>query len=342
MNEDSTLDVLVELKRSFYQDKKRVQNEIVEIETAIKQCEEYIVSMNKKDNPDYNMFSPRIAGNVYSDMIAAKKAEIADYEEKLRSAYKKLSNLTHKQDLLDELNSVDIEEIESGKKKNKKAVNKYGEANSDYSDANSDFLKLQNEDRQRIAAQLHDTVLQNLSLVIHNLELSSKFIDCDPVRAKLEIENNSVLIKESIDEIRNTIFDLRPVQFGNDGFKKTMENLILNLSTKTSMTIKSSFCELEDLDNIYLVTIYRAVNELVLNSVKHSEGTLINVSVSKTKRKITVSVVDDGIGYDAEKCNLENHYGLKILSERIGMLGGSIKNDSKQDGTAVVITVPIK
>ena len=71
--------ILLELKRSFLDDKKEIQDKIVDIETEIRQCKDYIESLNKKDENDYNMFSPRSASRVYKDQVYEKRIEIEDY-----------------------------------------------------------------------------------------------------------------------------------------------------------------------------------------------------------------------------------------------------------------------
>ena len=215
--------ILLELKRSFLDDKKEIQDKIVDIETEIRQCKDYIESLNKKDENDYNMFSPRSASRVYKDQVYEKRIEIEELEETLRQYYKKLGSITKKIDSLNYFNPNDIIVDKEEKPAEVKEEVKETEPEINSRDS-SIFLRLQEQDRQRIAAELHDSVLQNLSLVMHNLELAEKFIDYDAVRAKLELESNRKIVKETIDDIRSTIFDLRPMQFDDFGFRKTLEN----------------------------------------------------------------------------------------------------------------------
>lgn len=286
-----------------------------------------IDSLSKKDDCDYNVFSPRSASSVYKDQVQAKKLEISDLEETIRRLYKKLSVVTKKIDSLNELDPSSL-----GVSADEQVVIQSG--------GKGKLLELQEDDRQRIAAELHDTVLQNLTLVMHNLELSSKFIDYDPVRAKLEIESNRKLVKDTIEDIRATIFDLRPMQFNDFGFKKTLENQIENYKTRTNMELSYSIDELDNIDHIYLITVFRVAQELIINSIKHSRGTKMNISISKDDECIHVFVSDNGVGMsDIVK---ENHFGLKILQERVEIIGGFVKFDSTNDGTSVSVKIPIK
>lgn len=198
MAENNVEDILLELKKSFLDDKKNIQDQIVEIEVKIKQSKEFIESLNRKDDCDFNLFSPRSASRVYKDQISEKKLETEELEEQLRSLYVRLSGITKKIDSLDKLK---IEESYP-------ALN---ETKTEPVYKNSS-LTLQESDRQRIAEDLQDSVLQNLSLVIHNLELVENFIDFDQVRAKLEIDSNKKIVKETIDAVSAIINDLKPEQ----------------------------------------------------------------------------------------------------------------------------------
>ncbi len=328
MSEDRSKDIVMDLRKSFLEEKKSLQDQIVEAETQIRQCKDFIESLSKRDDCDYNVFSPRSASRVYKDQVDEKKKQIETLEGSVRELYKKLSNVTKKLDSLGELKPGDL------------IVSKEEERESSLSNK-AKYLKLQEYDRQRIAADLHDGVLQNLSLVMHNLELSSKFIDYDPIRAKLEIESNRKLVKEIIDEIRGTIFDLRPMQFDDFGFKRTLENQIANYKTRTSMEINASIDELSGLDNIYLITVFRVTQELMVNAIKHSEGTAVDITIRREGSEIVVIVSDNGKGMNIREEDLENHFGLKILKERVSVIGGTVSFSNSANGTVATVKIPI-
>ena len=327
MSKERSENIILELRKTFLDDRKSLQDQIVETETLIRQNNDYIESLSKKDDNDYNVFSPRSASRVYKDFVAEKKSEIEELENKVRELYKKLSNVTKKLDSLSELNP---EELEASKEE-ARVISSLGKAK---------LLELQEDDRQRIAADLHDTVLQNLSLVMHNLELSAKFVDYDPIRAKLEIESNRKLVKDTIDDIRGTIFDLRPMQFDDFGFKRTLENQISNYKNRTTMDISYKVDELEGLDSIYLITVFRVAQELMINSIKHSEGTKLDISITRTASNIIIKVSDDGKGISDGADAIDNHFGLKILKERVEIIGGFVNISSSSQGTEVTVNIP--
>lgn len=328
MSEERSKDIIFELKKTFLDDKRNLQDQIVEAETQIRQCNDYIESLSKRDDCDYNVFSPRSANRVYKNQVDEKKKQIEILEDQVRELYKKLSNVTKKLDSLGELDPVEI----SASREEAMIISAAGKAK---------LLELQEDDRQRIAADLHDTVLQNLTLVMHNLELSAKFIDYDPIRAKLELESNRKLVRDTIDDIRGTIFDLRPMQFDDFGFKRTLENQIANYKNRTTMQIEYTVDEMDGIGNIYLITLFRAVQELMINSIKHSEGSILNIDVSKNLSGISVRVSDNGKGIEDGAQAVENHFGLKILKERVEILGGFVNISSSSEGTTVTVDIPI-
>lgn len=353
---NSIFDVLHDIKKSFFDDKKVLQDRIIEIETEIKECQMFIESLNRKDECDYNIFSPRSASRIYKDQVYEKKVRIEELEEELKSIYKRLSQVTKKLDSLDTINTTEetlagneepvIDQVEENEifSDNQVSENSLSGGDDNLSGISEEsrriFLKMQEDDRQRIAAELHDSVLQNLSLLLHNFELSEKFIDIDPVRAKLEIASNRKIIKSAIDEMRNTIFDLRPMQFDDFGFKKSMENFLETIQMRTSIDIQYSIDDIDNLDNTLLLTVFRIIQELVNNAIKHSKASYINSIVSYENKSIRIEVTDDGIGFDPLSINKENHFGLKILNDRINLINGEINYPSVQKGFKAVIIIP--
>lgn len=324
MSDTIANNVLLELKKSFLDEKKVLQERIVEIEAEIKETNDFIDSLNKKDDCDYNLFSPRSASRVYKDQVNEKKDRISELEDELRDNYKKLSTIFKK---VDSLNSINLDEVE---------LNDIKKPDSD----KTAYLQLQEDDRHRIAADLHDSVLQNLTLVMHNLELASKFIDYDSVRAKLELESDRKILKDTIDEIRSTIFDLRPMQFDDFGFKRSLEQQLDSYKSRTSINIHYEIDDIDELNHLILLSVFRIVQELINNSIKHSKATDAVVHVYDEHDRIKVEVSDNGIGVDEESLNKENHFGLKILRERVNMVNGTLFYPIVEKGFKAIIEIP--
>jgi two-component system sensor histidine kinase DegS len=337
MTDNRANDIILELKKNFYDDKQLIQNRIAEIESQITEDKEYIDSLSSKDDTDYNMFSPRSASKIYKDQIFEKKAHIEELEEEIKQYYKKLSDITKRLDSITLLQSDSLEDKAPSEEKSESVSFAENKINHD-----TTCLTFQERDRQRIAADLHDGVLQNLTLVMHNLDLAIKFMDYDSVRAKLEMETNRKLVKETIDEIRSTIFDLRPMQFDDFGFEKSLENQIEHYSSRTDMAINYHIDNIEHVSHVLQLTVFRICQELIINAIKHSQGQNLSVSVYSGSQNIIIEVVDDGIGLTDSSFNKENHYGLQIVKERVAIVNGSISFPQTDKGTKVIIDIPLK
>lgn len=215
-------------------------------------------------------------------------------------------------------------------------------------------LDIQEKERQRIARGLHDSSVQNLVHLVHMIELSSMYIDEDPVRAKLELENCIQSLKAVIDEIRETIFDLRPMSFDDLGFKQGIEDLITKLKRDYKGTlIEYDICDLEKCDfnvrdtritDLFLVTIYRIIAEGLTNALKSSEGDRIILSVTAKDSKCFIFIKDNGKGFSVNEVleQHNNHFGIAIMQERVSLLNGTIDIISEPGkGTELNIVIPL-
>lgn len=202
------------------------------------------------------------------------------------------------------------------------------------------ILDIQEKERQRIARDLHDYSLQNLTHLIHKLELCSMEMDDDIVQAKLEIASIRLSLKHIIEDIRNTIFDLRPMPFDDLGVKEVFSRLEEKLQSFSDINLHFDIGEISSDNSVLLMTIFRIIQECSLNSVKHSKGENLYVSLKENIDTISVIVEDDGVGFDANSTK-EGHFGLCILKERVTLLSGTIDITSNENGTKVKVLIPL-
>ncbi len=207
------------------------------------------------------------------------------------------------------------------------------------------ILDIQERERQRIARDLHDTSLQNLTHIIHKIEFSSMFIDEDPTKAKLELSSVNKNLRSVIKEIRNTIFDLRPMTFDDLGLKESFERLADHLRESSDFEVFYNIEEINCNNSLVLMTIFRIIEECTNNAIKHSNGSVVFFELKKiTENTCIIIVADNGKSFDAEKVLSEKqrHFGLNILRERVELLCGTIEIDSKPDkGTVIKIIIPL-
>lgn len=210
---------------------------------------------------------------------------------------------------------------------------------------NMDCLEHQELDRKRIASELHDTSLQDLTHIIHQIELSSLYIDMDPTKAKLELEDISNQLRKVIQDIRNTIFDLRPMSFDDLGLEEAIDEYISFIKKKYHINFVTSIDNINYIDEKKKLAIYRIIQECLMNSAKHSNAQVVNLKLKDLETEIIIIIEDDGIGIDQTKsCDSYNtHYGLTIIRDRVNYLNGvcSISSD-KNKGTYIEVKIPNK
>lgn len=310
-----TLHEITEEKSAFQEKIDKNLNRIAEIDA-------YLKSIYDKEDTDFKVFSPRNVENVYREQIEKSNKEKYALENENQHLYRQVNRL---QRYMENIKSVlEDEDI----------------------NFNKISLDIQEKDRQRIARDLHDTSLQNLAHLIHKIELSSMYIDKDPVQAKLELACVNKNMKAIIDDIRNTIFDLRPMSFDDLGFSDMLQDFINKLRDRYKVEVNSEIDIISSNNNILLISLYRVIRECCLNAMEHSEckNLYVKVKDNYSKQTIDIEIRDDGIGFNVEESSamVSNHYGLKIMKERIELLGGqiSIKSGYGQ-GTDITISVPM-
>ena len=324
---NNSIAVLKELYDDIVSAKAELQDMLQNNLNRLEEISVFFDTIEKGQSFDSKFFSPRNAENLNRDKVAACQAKREHLLQKNDDYRKRIEKYDRQ---LNEITKVMKSVSEDGKYQCKKLT----------------VLDIQEKERTRIARELHDSSLQNLTHIIHEIELSSKFIDQDSIRAKLELASCSQNLKRTINEIRDTIFNLRPMSFDDLGFKKCVENFVdVCLGQFRGVQMECDVDEIKAAD-LYLVTVYRIMNEAVMNSLKHSKGDKISLSVKEKENNLVIKISDNGKGFSVDKVlkeidNREKHFGLSIMKERVYLLNGTIKMDSQpDDGTRIEILIP--
>lgn len=201
---------------------------------------------------------------------------------------------------------------------------------------------IQEMDRKRIARELHDTSLQTLAHLCHQIELASLYIDKDPINAKLELAVVRKDLNAVIDEIRDTIFDLRPMVFDDLGMYECLQRLFASIAYRASFDIKDTIRSDLEFDEYTSLTIFRILQECLTNVKKHASCKHVKVSLIDRDNVLHMTIEDDGKGFSFDEIKeKENHYGFAILRERVESINGKIKISSEVDkGTTISVLIP--
>jgi signal transduction histidine kinase/ligand-binding sensor domain-containing protein len=203
------------------------------------------------------------------------------------------------------------------------------------------LIESQERERQRIAAELHDSLGQNL-LVAKNRALLGALSQQDDEPRK-QFNEIGATIAQTLEEVRAISHNLRPHHLDQLGLTTTIRATIEQIAESSGIGIRS---DLDDVDGVFPpadeITIYRIVQESLNNVVKHSKARDAHVTVRCHEHHVEVTIHDDGQGFAARASNSgvadRGGFGLKGLAERVHMLGGTHTIESSA-GRGTTVTV---
>ena len=203
------------------------------------------------------------------------------------------------------------------------------------------MLELQENDRRRIARDLHDITVQELVHIIQKTELCMKYLNKDNNRVNLELASIIQSLRNAIDGARSIIYDLRPMNFDDFGFSDAIQRMADDMMSVADFVIQTDIDNFENTNNYkdQYISLYRIVVELVRNSIYHSEGNKIIIRIKIQDDFIFVHVIDNGKGFDPNHYNLQENFGLQIVRNRLELLNGNMNIKSDQNGTDVEIKI---
>ncbi|MGI1690953.1 sensor histidine kinase [Thermoanaerobacter uzonensis] len=204
------------------------------------------------------------------------------------------------------------------------------------------IIEAQEEERKRIAREIHDGPAQAMANVLLKSELCEKLIAKDIELAKIELKNLKDIVQQSLKEVRKIIYDLRPSALDDLGLVPALSRYIKNFSEETGIFV--DFTVLSDYKRLspeIEITCFRVVQEALTNIKKHSRAKNASVKFEFGMRFISVIIKDDGIGFDKE--NIGQGYGLMGMRERVEILNGKFEISSfKNKGTQIYISIPVR
>ncbi len=206
------------------------------------------------------------------------------------------------------------------------------------------LMASQESERRRIAAELHDSLGQNL-LIIKNRALigANKVANTDAVLKQLDEISSTA--SYAIEEVRTIAHNLHPYQLERLGLTSALESVIEKVSD--SAAIRFSL-EIDSVDNLFSpeeeINIYRIVQESLNNIIRHSGATKAKVFIKRDRQRLNLQIEDNGKGFDAHAATIDLNrtggLGLQDITERTRMLGGKCAIHSVPNGgTSIVINI---
>jgi signal transduction histidine kinase len=208
------------------------------------------------------------------------------------------------------------------------------------------ILEGQEEERKRIAMDIHDGIGQMLT----SLKYQAESIDTARIEeAGNKLNEIDLLIKQIIREVRKVTFNLRPTVLGDYGLQAALGTYVREMTKLIDIKLEfHSESEITRLPQKIENNIFRIIQEAINNAVKYSGGNKIDVLLQQVDDDLIVEVKDDGKGFDARlvderSVNIESGSGLFNMHERSEYINGNLKVETEPGkGTTVRLTVPIR
>jgi signal transduction histidine kinase len=207
------------------------------------------------------------------------------------------------------------------------------------------LIESQEAERQRIAAELHDSLGQHLLVIRNRATLGERAVQ-DPVQSRNQFDEISASATQAISEVRTISHNLRPVNLDRLGLAATIEEMVERVAGSSGIQFSA---DIEALENGLLtkeqeVNCFRIIQESLNNIIKHAQATKAYVELWREDGALLVTVRDNGRGFAAEAAGqgAARGMGLTSIAERVRILGGAhtIKS-ALGEGTTLDLRIPL-
>jgi two-component system sensor histidine kinase UhpB len=208
-------------------------------------------------------------------------------------------------------------------------------------------LGAQEEERKRIARELHDDTSGALARVLLNIEMCEESLPEGAVSARDKLRDTRVIVEQTLDNVRQLIFGLRPALLDDLGLaaavrwyaKSSLEPAGIQVQFDASSNLGRAESTIE-------TALFRIAQEAITNVVRHANARHVRVQLTREPCNLVLLVQDDGTGFRVEapegSSGLAQHWGLFGMAERVQLLGGSLDIDSDAArGTLLRVQVPL-
>jgi len=203
------------------------------------------------------------------------------------------------------------------------------------------LIDAQEDERKRIARELHDGVGQALLSILVGLKLISRLDDIAAARAKAE-DLRSVAA-ETLEQVRLLSRELRPSVLDDLGLSVALERYGAEFPGRYPGISVDVHCDLgERLPPALETALYRIFQEAMTNAARHSGCTTVSVLLTRRDGRVQAIVEDDGHGFDvAATRRARTSVGIHGMAERVELIAGTMDIESGEDGTTVYVEVPL-
>jgi signal transduction histidine kinase len=207
------------------------------------------------------------------------------------------------------------------------------------------LISAQEEERRRLARELHDEVGQAISSIMLDLAMAIDQLPSDATAARDRLSQSRALAAQTLSELRKVIYDLRPEVLDQLGLIPALRSYAKSHLEARGIKVQLKFRGLRGrLPPRSETTVFRVIQEAITNVVRHAGATAVTVEITVKDSLLVASVEDNGRGFDVEEAlALPESWGLRGIRERATAIGGKLSIESKPGlGTMVRFESPLE
>ncbi|MBR1885078.1 MAG: sensor histidine kinase [Schwartzia sp.] len=213
------------------------------------------------------------------------------------------------------------------------------------------IIRAQEEERLRVSREIHDGPAQNIANVLFETSICERLVDVDRDEAKMNLQTLRRHLKECLSDIRQIIFNLRPMALDDLGLVAAVAQFVHQLHERGLVTVVMTMEGLEaPLDAHVKAALFRIVQESLNNIAHHAKAKHASLRILFTDSAMSILIEDDGVGFDVEAAMQKDaagvgdaHFGLLGMRERAMIIGAQVTVTSKKgQGTRIHVRFPLK
>lgn len=341
-DEVQMLSFIKDLQGEFVVEYEELKKKCMSSQEAVDGIGRQLNELSSKRDQNYDYFSPiskqtGIEVEKLCNELKLEKLNVDNYNNQCVMLLNKIKHLEIINEYISSMSSINKED--SGFEMEKNRIN---------DSIGHHILQTQENERIRIAADLHDSTVQNLTNMVHKTELCLKLLDIDRVRIRLELQSMIDTIRTTIDDMRAIIYDLRPMSIDDLGLVVTIERYVKKLVKENEMIQFEFISENQEcvLKPVIRITLFRIIQEACNNIIEHAQANEVMIKLIYLENEIRLSIIDNGIGFDNSEEQRGDEegisFGLSIMKERTYLLSGDITIESEKNvGTKIFVSVPM-
>lgn len=208
------------------------------------------------------------------------------------------------------------------------------------------IIKAQEEERKRVAREIHDGPAQTMANVVLRAEICEKLFEIDQKKVLMELKGLKEAVRTSLQDVRRIIFDLRPMVLDDLGLIPTLRRYAADFQERSGIITEFTLIGRERRFHPAVeVALFRMVQEALNNVQKHADSREVKIMAEIAKERVSIVIRDDGKGFDLRTVlsdRSRESFGLESLRERVELLEGTMNIDTAPGkGTKLYISIPI-